>query len=587
MPRKKREIPPFLPMFDLPVDGSEKATDHPKKLKLNLPAGRVEGRGYEGIIEGIPALILPTRWEYLQQKLGDNDASIKTIIRPVPQAIRVVRDIIEYLRATGGCQVLIIRADTGSGKTTFLNTLPYYMSDVNIDAQTIDLQPIEARDFGVALRRISLSNEAINVVILEGREKPETVSDGYIQMVLADINRFARSAHKPLLFVIPTIEEAVARAWCDHGTRIGDLIPDQKLYEGSRWYTFPGVPREKFADVAAETVRTLNAPYTISDFGVGSDDIQNLALTAPTIGRFIETLANKISSRRSASRVSQSLSGKREHVWVVFCGPDFRHFDHTYLVLDGLCHDEKLRVSPAKLVAPDAQTSQAKHWRQGATWARLVATINFLDVRVINLPITTVVAAALAHGNQALLNSFKETRFESFRAQLEAEVSTEKLRDFDWSQPLVDRRLGSQNARDSLERTNLWLLLRSLPAGPQKGGKTESINVLAQYLHLRDVTNESELHYYVGCTLRDLLKHNQFSGLIGDGVETETPMIPGQTDPVPDITVHTDSDTYALEFHFSRKQFASSEIARYALDNVIEKYMRSMPHLRAALENIE
>jgi hypothetical protein len=103
----------------------------------------------------------------------------------------------------------------------------------------------------------------------------------------------------------------------------------------------------------------------------------------------------------------------------------------------------------------------------------------------------------------------------------------------DWNQPLVERRLQVQNARDSLERSNLFFLLRETPAEPQKGGASESVNVLAQYLHLRKETHESELHFFVGSALRDLLKYRQFPGLIG--VETEEPFIPGRTDPVPDI----------------------------------------------------
>jgi hypothetical protein len=73
--------------------------------------------------------------------------------------------------------------------------------------------------------------------------------------VLANINRFARTKRVPLLFVVPTIEDQVARSWCEHGTKVGDLIPQQKLYGGSRWYNFPGVSKEKYIPIAEETVR--------------------------------------------------------------------------------------------------------------------------------------------------------------------------------------------------------------------------------------------------------------------------------------------------------------------------------------------
>jgi len=108
--------------------------------------------------------------------------------------------------------------------------------------------------------------------------------------------------------------------------------------------------------------------------------------------------------------------------------------------------------------------------------------------------------------------------------------------------------------------------------------------VLGQYLHLREVANESQLHLYIGQALQDLLEHTRFPSF--KGVETEKPLVRNQKDPVPDIAVHTDKDIYALEFHFMRKQITSSEVSRYALMRVIDKYMKSLPYLSSQLDKI-
>lgn len=555
------------------------AKDYPKKIKIDSKDAATTHSENPQMSQGIPQLILPTRWENLKREIEGNKISLHTIIRPIPQAMVVVRNIIEYLRTTYGCQVLVIRADTGSGKTTFLNTLPHYMQDVLFHIQTIDIQPLSDEEFGKELWKLKIFPKGINLIILEGREKPQSIDDKYIQVVLANINRFARAKQMPLLFVIPTIEEEVARSWCDHGVKVGDLIPEQRLYEGSRWYNFPGVSKDKYVEVAEDTVRTLNPPYTLYEFGVSRDQAKGWTNNAPTIGRFIEILANRISNVRAATTVP--LAGKREHVWVVFCAPDLRHYDHTYLIIDGLCHDEKLRVSPTKLIPPDTNTSFAKNWRQSPQWEKLVATIDFLDVRLINLPIITVVTAALTYGNDELLESFKNTQIKAYKDEIIKKISDATT---DWNQSLAERRLQEKNAKDSIGRSNLFFLLRGMPAEQQKGGNSESIKVLAQYLHLRSKANEAHLHYCLGKALEDLLEYHQFPGYIG--IETETPMVQGQTDPVPDITIHTDTDTYALEFHFFQKQFASSEISRYTVHNVIEKYMKSLPHLNSILESM-
>ncbi len=487
----------------------------------------------------------------------------------------VVKNITEYLSTTSGCQVLVIRAETGSGKTTFLNTLPYYMSDVTFHTQTMELQFISQDEFGPELEKIKVYQDGINLIILEGREKPESISDKYIQVVLSNINRFSRAKRLPMLFVIPTIEEQVARSWCDHGARIGDLIPEHKLYAGSRWYTYPGVAKDKFVEVAKETVRSLN-PRNLEEFGVSTDELNSWADKAPTIGKFMEIIATEVTHRRAASKIT--VKGKRERVWVVYCAPDYKHYDHTYLVIDGLCHDEKLRVSPNKLISPDIDTSTAKFWRESSQWAKLVTTINFLDIRLINFPITTAVAAVLAYGNEKLLESFKKATIGDYKDSIPIEMLTEEIK---LDQPLVERRLQTQNAIGSLERSNLFFLLRNMPAIPQKGRNSEETKALAQYLHLMKHVSIPHLHYCIGKALDDLLRYHQFPGFIG--VETETPLVPGQTDPRPDITVHTETDTYALEFHFLTKQFASSEISRYALRSVIDKYMKSLPYLSSQL----
>lgn len=549
-----------------------------KKLRLDASKRAATSSHDKEIIQAIPRLVLPTRWEHLQPKIEDNSV-LKSIIRPVPQAMGVIRNIIEYLRTTGGCQVLVVRADTGSGKTTFLNTLPYYMQDVVFHTQTIDLQPLAEQEVTEALWSATALGEGINLVILEGREKPDSISDAYMQVVLANINRIARTKGVPLLFVIPTVEEQVARNWCDHGTRIGDLIPEQQLYEGSRWYNFPGVPKDKYVEIAEETVRSLNPPNSLYDFGVSSDDAKGWVDTAPTIGRFIETLANKISSTRSAT--TYGITGKREHVWIVYCSPDLRHYDHTYLVIDGLVQDEKFRVSPAKLIPPTSDTPTSKHWRQSPQWARLVASVNFLDVRLINLPITSVVAAALAYGDDELIETFKQAHIDDYRQHIPEYIQTS---DVNWGDTLVKRRLQAQNARDSIGRSNLALLLKGMSAEQQRGGNLESVLPLAQYLHLREHASESELHFYIGTALEDTLRYQQFAGFIG--VETEEPLVRGQVQPQPDVIVHTETDVYALEFHFLRQQATASEVARYATQNVIDKYMKSLPHLKSMLESI-
>lgn len=180
------------PLFDLL--GISNISDMPSDnevLKLRIDPKKLTNSSQNDteITSELPSLALPTRWEHLQPKIQEKDISLQTVVRPVDKAMRVVRSIVDYLKTTGGCQVLVIRADTGSGKTTFLNTLPYYIQNIEFHTKTIDLQPINnPDDFGSELRKIDTSSSGINLIILEGREKPESINDRYIQITLSDIN---------------------------------------------------------------------------------------------------------------------------------------------------------------------------------------------------------------------------------------------------------------------------------------------------------------------------------------------------------------------------------------------------------------
>ncbi|MGB3312020.1 MAG: hypothetical protein WBG32_18395 [Nodosilinea sp.] len=575
----------------------------PKKLKIDnerLSSVNEKSRSNREVINGIPPLDLPTRWEILKPKVDNHDVSLNTIIQPVPGAISEVRNIAEYLRTTGGCQVLVIRGNTGSGKTTFLNTLNVYMTDVMLNIISIDIESIDESSFYAELEKIEVDSGSINVCILEGREKPESTTDRYIQILLSNINRYSRAVRVPLLFVIPTIDEKVARNWCNHGAQIGDLIPDSRMHEGSRWYTFPGVSKSKYKSILEDTVLALNPQYGLYDFGVSSSDIDSWAENSQTIGEFIETFATRVSRLRGVSLSSHE--GRRKHVWVVFCCPDLRHSDHTYLVVDSLCGDDKLRASATKLVPPSSKTAEAKHWKAHPVWARFIATINYLDVRLINLPISTLVTAALTYCDDEILQSFKDTSYSQYRDKIPQEMiylvdrnspikSDEPIygaagdNSFDWNQPLTARRLQVQNARDSIQRTNLFYLLRGMPAEEQKGGQPESVYSYIRYLHLREKVSEERLHLYIGLALKEALENYGFQDLIG--VETEAPIVRGESSPQPDITIHTEREIYALEFHFRQTQITPSEAARYSIKNVVRKYMENLSYLRSMLDRIE
>src|SRR5260221_5022506 len=95
-----------LPFEDLPSVSQQNRSPKSKKRR-KTPARTLEAPVFrnsssseekqEQLIEGIPEPTLPTRWEGLQDKIGSNTASLLTIIRPIPEAMKVVDDIVRYI----------------------------------------------------------------------------------------------------------------------------------------------------------------------------------------------------------------------------------------------------------------------------------------------------------------------------------------------------------------------------------------------------------------------------------------------------------------------------------------------------------
>lgn len=550
----------------------------PEKLpQLNLAEEDTEE------ITIIPRLTLPTRWEILEPQIRNQDIQIKTIVRPIREAMNVVASIVDYLLITRGANLLVIRADTGVGKTTFFNTLTHYINDISFNIDSIDIQSISEQMLHTKLWDMKFKSEEdlINLVILEGRETPESLTSDYIQNVLADINRLSRQRKVPLLFVIPTVETEVARLWCSSATKIGDLIPrDQLAGGGSQWYEFPGVSKEQFSEIADETVRALNESRTLTEYSVTPSELKVWSDTSNSIGSLLETLASKVSERRRTAKVSSRT--RREKVWMVMVSPEYSQYDRLYHLVNGLVKNATFTIAQEKLLDTNNDNTRTRKWRnESREWLKFLTATTFLDVRIINFPIKTAVAAVQAFGEDSLLDKLKEAKLSDFKSEIVKSFGN--LDDIDWETPLLKRKLTKENASRSIGRTNLYRLMRGLGADPTKGGNPESPLDFAQYRFLRDNISEGKFHYYIGLALKYMLETEKFPNLLD--VATEHPYQPSQKAPTPDVTVYTGDTDYLLEFHFTNTPIASSQIASYTV-NKVEQYMTNLSHLRSLLDGL-
>lgn len=116
-----------------------------------------------------PIPILPLRWERLRIEAEKKNVPLKPLIYPVSEALNEIKKELRWIEQTRAGKLLVLSGLTGSGKTTFLNSLDLFIDDVVIN--TISIKAIDSREtIEDKLSLLKRDATKYSVVILEGKE---------------------------------------------------------------------------------------------------------------------------------------------------------------------------------------------------------------------------------------------------------------------------------------------------------------------------------------------------------------------------------------------------------------------------------
>ena len=110
----------------MPVEGITK-----KNVKSKEKEKRDEADIYveKPIPPTLPRLILPLRWEILKAEADRKNIPLRPLITPVQDAIAQIEYELRRIEETSMGKLLIVSGITGSGKTTFLNTVQHFITN--------------------------------------------------------------------------------------------------------------------------------------------------------------------------------------------------------------------------------------------------------------------------------------------------------------------------------------------------------------------------------------------------------------------------------------------------------------------------
>lgn len=116
-------------------------------------------------------LELPRRWELLEARADEADIDPAEMVERVDEAADHIDRLLRRVRTGGGGLIEVIFGLSGSGKTTFLKTLPKFFDGVRLSSYPSDKPVADLPEF--IRQGYVASDKTQRVILIERRDNPK------------------------------------------------------------------------------------------------------------------------------------------------------------------------------------------------------------------------------------------------------------------------------------------------------------------------------------------------------------------------------------------------------------------------------
>ena len=243
-------------------------------------------------------LLVPDRFDMLQLKAS---GQLKSMVVPVDEALEQIDALARDLRVAARGGFIIVRGNSGSGKSTFLNTLDLFRK-VEVVGLSSEIS------IASALRSLMPTQLPFRVLVVEGREALRDVRRGQLEGDVHAINTFIRQPRgERTLIAWQCNADDLEMTLIDIAERVGGDTLVAPIEDPV--FRFPGPRRDQYIDIAQRTIATLNGGASLQDLGVSEERARQLKDTAATIGSFLWLLRNELPQNKETIDLIQ----RRDH----------------------------------------------------------------------------------------------------------------------------------------------------------------------------------------------------------------------------------------------------------------------------------
>ena len=468
----------------------------------------------------IQSIVVPDRYETLARKAG---SSLPHLIERVPTALSEIESVFGRMKAAGRGAFMLLRGDSGSGKSTFLHTIKFFKDGV----ETISVPPeANIRDFLINDQTPAL----LRVFVLEEREAAVGFSEVELETWLHAINGFIRSlSGSNALIVWPCNTDQLKARVLKLARNIGGKA---LVGPGDGWMDFKGPERTRFPEIAEKTLSLTNQSATIADLGLTRAQLEVCAAENNLIGEFFSDIHGLIIGIQN--QVSKLVDKEQCRLWILVVAGNEPSAD-----VAGLTRGASSAIDTERLMSATGANivSELKKFPEKIG---IVGTV--LDAKILHLPVLTASAICRAFASDNLKARMKLKAF-SLKPD-DRDDALSRLKQSEVATLLLDGRLGVQQR------------------GPKVGSES-----LAAFEKLADIasTNDRELNSCIGRALQaaGLILSFQTERDFGSGLTRRT-----------DIVCETKKGTVRLEVMW-RKKTGRADVANYTLTKV-NNYARAI-----------